>query len=150
LRLGPKLALAHFGEVHPRVLKAMGVDGPVVAFEAFIDLIPAAKPRATKTKPALDAIDLLPVRRDFAFVVDRALAADQLLKAVKGAEKKLIADVALFDVYEGKGVPDGKKSLAVEVTLQPRDRTLTDEEIEGVARAIVAAAEKAVGASLRA
>jgi phenylalanyl-tRNA synthetase beta chain len=150
LRLGPKLALAHFGELHPRVLKAMDVDGPVFAFEAFIDLIPAAKPRATKTKPALEALELLPVRRDFAFVVDRALPADQLVKAVKGAEKKLIASVALFDVYEGKGVPDGKKSLAVEVTLQPRDRTLTDEEIDAVAKAIVAAAEKGAGASLRA
>ncbi len=149
LRMGPKLALAFFGELHPRVLKAMDVDGPVFAFEAFIDRIPAAKPRATKTKPALEALELLPVRRDFAFVVDRALAAADLLKAVKGAEKKLIADVALFDVYEGKGVPEGKKSLAVEVTLQPRDRTLTDEEIDAVARAIVAAAEKGAGATLR-
>jgi phenylalanyl-tRNA synthetase beta chain len=150
LRLGPKLALAHFGEVHPRVLKAMGVEGPVFAFEAFIDAIPAAKPRATKTKPALQTFGLLPVRRDFAFVVDRALGADQLLKAVWGAEKKLIADVTLFDVYEGKGVAEGKKSLAVEVTLQPRDRTLTDEEIDRVAKAIIAAAEKAAGARLRA
>lgn len=150
LRLGPKLALAHFGELHPRVLKAMDVESPVLAFEAFIDQIPPAKPRATKTKPALETLELLPVLRDFAFVVDRALPADQLLKAVKGAEKKLIADVTLFDVYEGKGVPDGKKSLAVEVTLQPRDRTLTDAEIDAVAKAIVAAAGKAAGATLRA
>ncbi|MFN3961039.1 MAG: phenylalanine--tRNA ligase subunit beta [Parvularculaceae bacterium] len=149
LRLGPKLALAHFGELHPRVLKSMDVGAPVFAFEAFIDLIPAAKPRATKTKPALDAPELLPVRRDFAFVVDRALPADLLLKAVRGAEKKLIADVILFDVYEGKGVPDGKKSLAVEVTLQPREKTLTDEEIDAVGKAIIAAVEKAAGAVLR-
>ncbi len=149
LRLGPKLPLAHFGELHPRVLKAMDVDGPVFAFEAFIDQIPAAKARATKTRPALETLELLPVKRDFAFVVDRALAADQLMKAVKGAEKKLISRVTLFDVYEGRGVPEGKKSLAVEVTLQPRDRTLTDEEIDAVARAIVAAAEKGAGASLR-
>jgi phenylalanyl-tRNA synthetase beta chain len=150
LRLGPKLALAHFGELHPRILKAMDVEGPIFAFEAFIDLVPAAKARATKTKPALDASELLPVRRDFAFVVDRALPADQLLKAVRGAEKKLVADVTLFDVYEGKGVPEGKKSLAVEVTLQPREKTLTDDEIEAVGRAIIAAAQKAVGAALRA
>jgi phenylalanyl-tRNA synthetase beta chain len=150
LRLGPKLALAHFGELHPRVLKAMDVDGPVFAFEVFIDQIPTPKPRATKTKPALEVVELLPVRRDFAFVVDRALAADHLLKAVRGAEKKLIADVTLFDVYEGKGVPEGKKSLAVEVTLQPREKTLTDEEIEAVGRAIIAAAEKGAGAVLRA
>ncbi len=150
LRLGPKLALAYFGELHPRVLKAMDVDGPVFAFEAFIDAIPPAKPRATKTKPALDALELLPVQRDFAFVVDTGVAAEALLKAVRGAEKKLIANVALFDLYEGKGVPDGKKSLAVEVTLQPREKTLTDEDIDAVARAILAAAEKAVGAILRA
>ncbi|MDZ7629753.1 MAG: phenylalanine--tRNA ligase subunit beta [Parvularculaceae bacterium] len=149
LRLGPKLALAAFGELHPRVLKAMAIDGPVFAFEAFIDLIPAAKSRATKTKPALEALELLPVRRDFAFVVDQHLPAADLLKAVRGAEKKLIADVALFDVYQGKGVPEGKKSLGVEVTLQPREKTLTDEEIETVARAVVAAAEKAVSANLR-
>jgi len=150
LRLGPKLALACFGELHPRVLKAMEVDGPVFAFEAFIDAIPPAKPRATKTKPALDAAELLPVRRDFAFVVAADLAAAELLKAVRGAEKKLIADVVLFDVYEGKGVPEGQKSLALEVTIQPRDKTLTDEEIDAVAKAIVGAAEKAVGAVLRA
>jgi phenylalanyl-tRNA synthetase beta chain len=150
LRLGPKLVLAHFGEIHPRVLKAMNVEGPVFAFEAFLDAIPTAKAKATKTKPALDASALLPVRRDFAFVVDEGLAAEALLKAVRSAEKKLIAEVNLFDVYQGRGVPDGKKSLAVEVTLQPRDRTLTDEEIEAAAKAIVAAVETSTGGTLRA
>ncbi|MGE0182974.1 MAG: phenylalanine--tRNA ligase subunit beta [Parvularculaceae bacterium] len=150
LRLGPKLALAHFGEIHPRVLKAMDVDGPVYAFEAFLDAIPSPKAKATKTKPALDASELLPVRRDFAFVVDEAITAEALLKAVRGAEKKLIADVGLFDVYQGKGVVDGKKSLAVEVTLQPRGKTLTDEEIDAAGKAIVSAVEKATGGVLRA
>lgn len=150
LRLGPKLALAHFGEIHPRVLKSMDVDGPVLAFEVFLDAIPAAKAKPTKTKPALDASELMPLKRDFAFVVDDSVAAEALLKAVRGAEKKLIADVGLFDVYQGKGVADGKKSLAVEVTLQPREKTLTDEEIEAVARSIVAAVEKATGGVLRA
>lgn len=150
LRLGPKLALAHFGEIHPRVLKAMDVEGPVFAFEVFLDAIPAAKAKATKTKPALDASELLPVRRDFAFVVDEAVSAEALLKAVRGAEKKLIADVGLFDVYQGKGVEAGRKSMAVEVTLQPREKTLTDEEIEAVGKAIVAAVEKATGGVLRA
>ncbi|NWG93346.1 MAG: phenylalanine--tRNA ligase subunit beta [Parvularculaceae bacterium] len=150
LRLGPKLALAHFGEIHPRVLKAMDVDGPVIAFEAFLDSIPASKPKATKTKPALDAPELLPVRRDFAFVVDDKVTAEALLKAVRSAEKKLIADVGLFDVYQGKGVPEGRKSMAVEVTLQPRDKTLTDEEIDGVSKAIVTAVEKLTGGTLRA
>ncbi|MEZ5921185.1 MAG: phenylalanine--tRNA ligase subunit beta [Parvularculaceae bacterium] len=149
LRLGPKLELAYFGEIHPRVLKAMNVDGPVIAFEAFIDRIPTPKTKPVKTRAALDASELLPVRRDFAFVIDEDAAAEALLKAVRGAEKKLIADVSLFDVYHGKGVPGGKKSMAVEVTLQPRDKTLTDEEIEAVSKAIVAAAEKATGAVLR-
>ncbi|MCA8889925.1 MAG: phenylalanine--tRNA ligase subunit beta [Parvularculaceae bacterium] len=150
LRLGPKLVLAEFGEIHPRVLKAMDVDGPVFAFEVFLDAIPAAKGRASKTRPALDAPELLPLTRDFAFVVDDAVAAEALIKAVRGAEKKLIAGARLFDVYQGKGVPDGKKSMAVEVTLQPRDKTLTDDDIEAVSKAVIAAVEKAVGGSLRA
>ncbi|MFZ5618677.1 MAG: phenylalanine--tRNA ligase subunit beta [Pseudomonadota bacterium] len=150
LRLGPKLSLAHFGEIHPRVLKAMDVEGPVYAFEVFLDAVPAAKAKTTKTKPALDASELLPVKRDFAFAVDENITAEALMKAVRSAEKKLIADVGLFDVYQGKGVEGGKKSLAVEVTLQPREKTLTDEEIEAVGKAIVAAVEKATGGVLRA
>ena len=149
LRLGPK-ALAHFGEIHPRILKAMDVDGPVFGFEVFLDTIPEAKKKPAKTKPALDASELLPLTRDFAFVVDESVAAETLLKAVRGAEKKLIADVSLFDVYQGKGVAEGKKSLAVEVTLQPREKTLTDEEIEAVSARIVAQVEKATGGVLRA
>ena len=150
LRLGPTRPLAFFGEIHPRILKAMDVEGPVYAFEIALDMIPEAKARATKTRPALNASELLPVRRDFAFVVDDAVAAETLLKAVRAAEKKLIADVGLFDVYQGKGVPEGKKSLAVEVTLQPRDKTLTDEEIDAVGKAIIAAVAKATGGALRA
>ncbi len=149
LRLGPK-ALAHFGEIHPRILKAMDVDGPVFGFEVFLDAIPEAKKKPAKTKPALDASELLPLTRDFAFVVDESVSAETLLKAVRGAEKKLIADVSLFDVYQGKGVAEGKKSLAVEVTLQPREKTLTDEEIEAVSARIVAQVEKATGGVLRA
>mgnify|MGYP000743004479 CR=1 FL=1 len=150
LRLGPKNVLAHFGEIHPRILKAMDVDGPVYAFETFLDRIPAARAKATKTKPALDASELLPLKRDFAFVVDEAVAADALVRAVSGADKKLIARVALFDVYQGKGVAEGKKSLAVEVTIQPREKTLTDEDIETLSARIVAQVEKATGGALRA
>jgi phenylalanyl-tRNA synthetase beta chain len=149
LRLGPK-ALAHFGEIHPRVLKAMDVDGPVFGFEAFLDAIPEAKKKPTKTRPALDAPEFLALTRDFAFVVDEDVAAEALLKAVRGADKKLIVNVALFDVYRGKGVAEGKKSLAVEVTIQPREKTLTDEEIEAVSARIVAQVEKATGGALRA
>jgi phenylalanyl-tRNA synthetase beta chain len=150
LCLGPAMPLAYFGEAHPRILKAMDVDGPVFAFEVALDMIPAGKAKATKTKPALDASEFLPLTRDFAFVVDEDVTAEAVLKAVRGAEKKLIAGVSLFDVYQGKGVPEGKKSLAVEVTLQPRDRTLTDEEIEAAGRRIIAQVEKATGGSLRA
>ena len=148
LRLGPK-ALAFFGEVHPRVLKAMDVDGPVFAFEAFLGAIPDGKKKSTKTRAALDAWDLLPLTRDFAFVVDEAVSAEAVLKAVRGADKKLIADVSLFDVYQGDGVPEGKKSLAVEAIIQPREKTLTDEEIEAVAARIVAQVEKTTGGALR-
>jgi len=148
LRLGPA-RLAYFGEIHPRVLREMDVDGPIHGFEVFLDAAPAAKKKPTKTKPALDACELLPLNRDFAFVVDESVNAETLLKAVRGAEKKFIAGVALFDVYQGKGVPEGKKSLAVEVTLQPREKTLTDEEIEAISARIIAQVEKATGGALR-
>ncbi|WP_411817009.1 phenylalanine--tRNA ligase subunit beta [Hyphococcus sp. DH-69] len=148
LRLGPKV-IAHFGEIHPGVLKKMDVDGPVYGFEVFLDAIPSPKKKPTKTRPALNASELLPLTRDFAFVVDEAVTAETLLKAVRGAEKKLITGVSLFDVYQGKGVPEGKKSLAVEVTIQPRDKTLTDEEIEAISAKVVAQVEKATGGSLR-
>lgn len=149
LRLGPKNVLAYFGEIHPRILKAMDVDGPVHAFEAFLDRIPAARPRPTKTKPALDVSELLPLRRDFAFLVDEEIAAAALVKAVSGADKKLIASARLFDVYAGKGVPEGKKSLAVEVTIAPREKTLTEEEIDALSVKIIAEVEKATGGTLR-
>ncbi len=149
LSMGPKNHLAYFGELHPRVLKKMDVEGPLYAFEVILDKIPAGKARATKSKPALNASDLMPLTRDFAFVVPSETPAENLLKAIRGAEKKLIASVSLFDVYEGKGVEEGKKSLAVEVTLQPMEKTLTDEEIEAVSQRIITQAEKATGATLR-
>ena len=147
LRLG-KNVLAEFGELHPRVLKALDVDGRVLAFEIFLEAIPQARRKALKARPALAVSELNPVRRDFAFLAPSDLAADALIKAVKGADKALIADAILFDVYAGQGVPDGQVSLAIEVTLQPSDKTLTDAEIEAVGAKIVTAAEK-VGAALR-
>ncbi|MEM1286502.1 MAG: phenylalanine--tRNA ligase subunit beta [Pseudomonadota bacterium] len=145
-----KDVFGHFGTLHPRLLKALDVEGPLVAFEITLDAIPAPRRKATRTKPPLTLHDLMPVRRDFAFVVDKALAADKVVRAAKGAEKALIADVSLFDVYAGEHVEAGKKSLAIEVTLQPRDKTLTDEEIDGVSAKIVGAVEKATGGVLRA
>ena len=137
LRLGPKNILAEFGEIHPRILKAMDIDGPVYGFEVNLDAIPGGKAKQVKTKPALNASDLLPLTRDFAFVVDASVSAQTLIKAVRNAEKKLIAGVSLFDLYQGKGIETGKKSLAVEVTLQPREKTLNDEEIESVCGRII-------------
>lgn len=147
LRLG-KAVLAEFGEIHPRALKALDVDGRVLGFEVFLQAIPAARRKALKARPALKLPELNPVRRDFAFLAPADLASDALIRAVKGADKALIADAILFDVYAGAGVPEGRVSLAIEVTLQPEDKTLTDAEIEAVSGKIVAAAEK-IGARLR-
>jgi phenylalanyl-tRNA synthetase beta chain len=148
VQLGPKARLAEFGELHPGVLKAMGVEGPMYAFELIIGAIPEPKRKATKTKPALNLSPLMPLTRDFAFVVDQDRAAGDLVRAVAGADKALIANVRVFDVYQGKGVPDGMKSIAIEVQVQPREATLTEAEIEALSSRIVAAAEK-LGARLR-
>ena len=149
LRLGPKNVIGYFGELHPRILDEMDVAGPVVAFEIFPDAIPEPKRKATRAKPPLELSDLQPLRRDFAFVVVESVTADQVIRAARGADKKLIVDVSLFDVFEGGSLGEGRKSLAIEVTLQPVEKTLTDEEIEALSKRIVAAVEKATGGTLR-
>ncbi len=149
VRMGPKVVIAHFGEMHPEALKALAVDGPVMAFEIFLDAIPAQKKKATKAKSALDMADLQPVRRDFAFVLDRDVAAAEVVKAAEGVDRKLISGVSLFDVFEGGNLVDGKKSLAIEVTLQPREKAFTAEEIDAVAAKIVAQVSKATGGVVR-
>ena len=148
LQLGPKSVVAEFGELHPAVLKAMDLDGAYVGFEIRLDNVPAAKAKGGKSKGALLLSNLMPLTRDFAFLVADSVAAGDLVKAVKGADKQLISDAQVFDVYTGTGVADGHKSVAVEVTLQPVDKTLTDPEIEAVAAKVVAAAGK-LGATLR-
>ncbi|SMF62826.1 phenylalanyl-tRNA synthetase beta subunit [Tistlia consotensis] len=147
LRLGPKV-LARFGTLHPRVLKAFDLKGPAVATEIFLETVPEPKRKGT-AKPALALSPLMPVERDYAFVVDRDIPADKLIRAAKGADRALIAEVALFDDYRGAGLPEGKKSLALAVTLQPREKTLTEQDLEAVSKKIVAAVEKATGAVLR-
>ncbi len=149
LRLGPKTVLAQFGELHPRVLKALDAKGPLVGFEVFLDRVPAPRGKAGRSKPALKLSEFPAVERDFAFIVDQAVAADTLTRAVRGAEKALIARVAVFDVFAGTGIKPGKKSVALSVRLEPRERTLTDAEIDAVGQKIVAAAAKACGAVLR-
>jgi phenylalanyl-tRNA synthetase beta chain len=148
LMLGPKNRLATFGEVHPRVLGAMDVSGPLVAFEVDLDAIPL--PKATRTaRPPLDASDLQAVVRDFAFVVGRDVSADRIARAAKSADKALVGGVSVFDVFAGEAIGPGAKSVAIEVTLQPRERTLTDEEIDKVSAAIIAAVTQATGGELR-
>ena len=146
VRQGPRTVLGWFGELHPRVLAALDLTGPVVAFALNLDAV--AEPKRRR-KGALDLAAFQPVRRDFAFLVDAAIPAETVLRAARGAERTLIAGVSLFDVYEGEKVPEGKKSLAIEVVFQPRERTLTDAEIETAGQKVVAAVAKAAGAVLR-
>lgn len=148
IRLGPKMVLAHFGEVHPATLKLLDIDGPASAFEIFLHALPPEKRKARARAP-LNASDLLPVRRDFAFVVDKATEAGAMIRAATGAEKALISNVSVFDVFEGKALGEDKKSVAIEVTLQPTTKTLTDAEIDKVSDKVIAAVQKATGAAIR-
>ncbi|UWQ22330.1 phenylalanine--tRNA ligase subunit beta [Jannaschia sp. W003] len=148
IRLGPKRVLAAFGELHPRVLKALDVRGPAVAFTVHPDAVPF--PKATGTaRPALILSDLQAVERDFAFVVDESVEAQALVNAAKGADKALITDVRVFDEFVGGSLGEGRKSLAIAVRLQPREATLTDKEIEAVGAKVVEKVRKATGGELR-
>jgi phenylalanyl-tRNA synthetase beta chain len=147
LRLGPKVVLARFGMVHPATLKAFDMDGPVAAVELFLDAIPARK-GAAFARPGFTPTALQAVTRDFAFLVPAGLAAGDLVRAVQGADKAVITGVRVFDVFQGQGVPEGKKSVAIEVTLQPGDASFKDAELKALAEKIVAAAGK-LGAELR-
>ncbi|CAN5555606.1 phenylalanine--tRNA ligase subunit beta [soil metagenome] len=149
IQIGPQNILGYFGELHPRAAEALGADGPLLAFEVILDRIPDAKVRATRAKPLLELSAFQPVSRDFAFIVDRSVKAGDLVRAAQGVDKKLITGVTLFDIYEGKGVDDSKKSLAIAVTIQPREKTLTDQEIDAVGAKIVAEVTKKTGGVLR-
>ncbi|HWV02757.1 MAG TPA: phenylalanine--tRNA ligase subunit beta [Devosia sp.] len=149
LQLGPTNVIGWFGELHPAWAGELDVSGPVAAFELDLDAIPEPRRKATKGKGALKLSDLMPVERDFAFVLDRTVAAATLLKAARNADKALISDVGIFDLFEGGSLGEAKKSVALRVTLQPTDKTLTDEEIEKVSAAIVASVGKATGGTLR-
>jgi len=149
LRLGPKQIVASFGELHPAFLKALRVDGPVLAIELALDALPVAKAKAGKTRPVLDKADQTPVTRDFAFVVEEKVPASDITRLALKADSKLITAARVFDVYRGANIGEGKKSVAVEVTLQPRGAALTDEQIEAVSSLIVKSVAKATGATLR-
>lgn len=149
IQLGPKNILAVFGELHPAACEALGVEGPVAVAEVILDRIPEPKARATRMKAALALSPFQPIARDFAFIVDRGTAAAEIVRAAQGADKNLIAGIEVFDLYEGKGIEPGKKSIAIAVTLQPRDKTLADSEIEAIATRIVEAVQKKTGGVLR-
>jgi phenylalanyl-tRNA synthetase beta chain len=145
IQMGPQNKIAFFGEIHPRVLAAMDVKGPLVAFEVILNAVPGSKSKSA-TRAALNISDLMPLSRDFAFVVDSNVEAEKLVKAAKSADKLLISDVSVFDLYK---LDAAKTSLAIEVTLSPREKTLTEAEIEAVSAKIVAAVSKATGGALR-
>jgi phenylalanyl-tRNA synthetase beta chain len=149
IQIGPQTVLGHFGELHPRALEALDAEGPLVAFEVMLEKIPEPRARATRARPALELSPFQPVERDFAFVVDRTVNAADVLRAAQSADRKLITNITVFDVYEGVGIEPGKKSIAISVTLQPREKTMTDAEIDAVAGKIVAEVGKRTGGTLR-
>lgn len=150
IKMGPKIVLGYFGEFHPKTLAALDVSGALAGFEIFVDAMPEPKKKATRTKPALDLSPFQAVRRDFAFVVDKAVEAGAIVRAATGADRKLITAVNVFDVFEGASVGEGKKSIAIEVVIQPTDKTLTDEDFEALTAKIVANVAKTTGGVLRA
>jgi phenylalanyl-tRNA synthetase beta chain len=149
IQIGPQNVLGYFGELHPRALEALGAEGSVIAFEVILDRIPDARQKPTRAKPMLELSPFQPVSRDFAFIVDRGVKAGDIVRAAQGADRKLITDVTVFDVYEGKGIDEGKKSIAIAVTIQPREKTLTDQEIEAVAAKVVTEVTRKTGGTLR-
>jgi phenylalanyl-tRNA synthetase beta chain len=149
IQIGPQNVLGHFGELHPRALEALGAEAPVVGFEVILEKIPEPRAKPTRAKPVLELSAFQPVQRDFAFVVDRTVKAGDIVRTAQAVDRKLIAAVSVFDVYEGAGIEPGKKSIAIAVTIQPREKTMTDQEIEAVAGKIVAEISKRTGGVLR-
>jgi phenylalanyl-tRNA synthetase beta chain len=150
IQIGPQNILGHFGELHPRAIAGLRAEGPLVAFEIILEKIPEPKARPTRAKPLLELSPFQPVERDFAFVVESTVNAADIVRAAQNVEKRLISNVTVFDVYEGKGIEPGKKSIAIAVTIQPRDKTMTDAEIEALSAKIVAEVTKRTGGALRA
>ncbi|WP_064711807.1 phenylalanine--tRNA ligase subunit beta [Rhizobium bangladeshense] len=149
IKMGPKIVLGYFGEFHPLTLETLDVSGALCGFEVYLDAMAEPKKKATRTKPALDLSPFQAVKRDFAFVVDRTVEAGAIVKAATGADRKLITGVNVFDIFEGASVGEGKKSVAIEVQIQPVDRTLTDEDFEALTQKVVASVTKFTGGVLR-
>ncbi|TDW37288.1 phenylalanyl-tRNA synthetase beta subunit [Rhizobium azibense] len=149
IKMGPKVVLGYFGEFHPSTLEALDVSGALCGFEVYIDAMPEPKKKATRTKPALELSPFQAVKRDFAFVVDKAVEAGTIIKAASGADRKLVTGVNVFDIFEGGSLGEGKKSVAIEVQIQPVERTLTDGDFEALTQKIVASVTKFTGGVLR-
>ena len=149
IKMGPKVVLGYFGEFHPKTLDALDVSGALCGFEVYVDAMLEPKKKATRTKPALELSPFQAVKRDFAFVVDKTVEAGAIIKAAAGADRKLVSGVNVFDVFEGASLGEGKKSVAIEVQIQPADRTLTDEDFEALTQKIVANVTKTTGGVLR-
>lgn len=149
IRLGPKNIMAYFGEIHPAVLKKLDVTGPLIGFEIMLGNIPLPRSKSGNSRGPLKSSDYQAVERDFAFVVDKDLPAEQIIKVISSADKKLIDNINVFDVYQGQGIDDDKKSVAVNVRFQPMDRTMTDEEIESLRQKIIDLVAKKAGGTLR-
>ncbi|APO65939.1 phenylalanyl-tRNA synthetase subunit beta [Rhizobium gallicum] len=149
IKMGPKVVLGYFGEFHPSTLEALDVSGALCGFEVYIEAMPEPKKKATRTKPALELSPFQAVKRDFAFVVDKAVEAGAIIKAASGADRNLVTGVNVFDIFEGGSLGEGKKSVAIEVQIQPVERTLTDEDFEALTQKIVASVTKFTGGVLR-
>ena len=149
IKMGPKVVLGYFGEFHPKTLEALDVSGALAGFEVYIDAMPEPKKKATRTKPALELSPFQAVKRDFAFVVDKSVEAGAIVRAAVGADRKLVTGVNVFDIFEGASLGEGKKSIAIEVQIQPAERTLTDEDFEALTQKIVSNVTKATGGVLR-
>src|SRR5262249_40591 len=149
IQIGPQNVLGYFGELHPRALEALDAEGPLVGFEVILEKIPEPRARATRARPVLELSPFQPVERDFAFVVDRAIHPAAIFRPAQAADRRLRTRVTVFDVYEGAGIEPGKKSIAIAVKLQPREKTMTGAEIEAVAGKIVAEVGKRTGGVLR-
>lgn len=149
IKLGPKLVLGHFGEFHPKALDVLDASGPLAGFEVFIDAVPESKAKPTRTKPKLELSPFQAVTRDFAFVVDKQVEAGNLAKAALAADRKLVTGVNVFDIFEGASLGDGKKSIAIEVEIQPVEKTLNDEDFEALAKRIIENVAKQTGGALR-
>lgn len=150
LKLGPKVTVAHFGAIHPRVLKNLDVEGSIFGFELIVNTLPNSRSKHSKTRSDLKRSQFTPIRRDFAFVVEEGIRAGEIVRLAKSADKVLVTDAIVFDVYRGDHIGGGRKSVAIEVTIQPNEKNLKDDEIEAISQRIVQLVAKGTGATLRA